>query len=147
MSGGSSQLINRAPVVPMLAYEDGPAAMDWLAKAFGFVERERWMNDDGTLAHGEMSIGDGVIMLATPTPDYESPRHHRSHCNSAAAWSRAPWVIDGVLVYVADIKAHFERAREFGARLLSEIEPGPDGDLLYRVEDAEGHRWMFKEAQ
>lgn len=26
-------------VVPMIAYQDGPAAMDWLARAFGFVER------------------------------------------------------------------------------------------------------------
>jgi len=25
-------------VVPMLAYEDGPAAMDWLSRAFGFFE-------------------------------------------------------------------------------------------------------------
>jgi uncharacterized glyoxalase superfamily protein PhnB len=28
-------------VVPMLAYENGPAAMDWLARAFGFRERMR----------------------------------------------------------------------------------------------------------
>ena len=26
-------------VVPMLTYADGPAAMDWLAGAFGFTER------------------------------------------------------------------------------------------------------------
>ena len=26
-------------VVPMIAYEDGPAAIEWLAKAFGFRER------------------------------------------------------------------------------------------------------------
>ncbi len=26
-------------VIPMIAYEDGPAAIAWLAKAFGFRER------------------------------------------------------------------------------------------------------------
>lgn len=29
-------------VIPMLAYEDGVAAMEWLAKAFGFRERARY---------------------------------------------------------------------------------------------------------
>ena len=28
-------------VVPMLTYADGPAAMDWLARAFGFEEQMR----------------------------------------------------------------------------------------------------------
>jgi uncharacterized glyoxalase superfamily protein PhnB len=34
-------------VVPMIAYKDGAAALDWLAKAFGFVEVERILGDDG----------------------------------------------------------------------------------------------------
>lgn len=48
-----------------------------MARAFGFVERERWLRPDGELSHGELRAGDGVIMLATPTPDYESPNRHR----------------------------------------------------------------------
>ena len=77
-------------VVPMLAYADGPAAMAWLSSAFGFEERERWLDDSGVLTHGEMSTGAGLVMLATPTPDYEGPRLHRSHCDAAAAWAAAP---------------------------------------------------------
>lgn len=130
-------------VVPMLSYADGPAAMDWLSKAFGFEERERWLDDNGVLAHGEMSTGRGLIMLATPSPEYESPRLHRSHCDAAATVAATPWVIDGALVYVDDVAAHFEQAKGAGASLLSEVESGPGGSLLYRVEDVEGHRWMF----
>jgi PhnB protein len=130
-------------VVPMLAYAEGSAAMAWLSNAFGFEERERWLDESGVLTHGEMSTGRGLIMLATPTPDYESPRLHRSHCRAAAAWSAAPWVIDGVLVYVDDVVAHFERAETAGASMLSGIEAGPEGSRLYRAEDVEGHRWMF----
>jgi uncharacterized glyoxalase superfamily protein PhnB len=52
-------------------------------------------------------------------------------------------VIDGVLVHVDDVAAHFDRARAAGATLLSDVETGPGGSLLYRVEDLEGHRWMF----
>jgi uncharacterized glyoxalase superfamily protein PhnB len=130
-------------VVPMLSYADGPSAMEWLTRCFGFEERERWLDESGVLTHGEMSTGRGLIMLATPTPEYESPRFHRSHCNAAAAWAVAPWVIDGVLVYVDDVASHFERAKEAGASLLSGVESGPEGSLLYRAEDVEGHRWMF----
>jgi PhnB protein len=133
-------------VVPMLAYADGSAAMAWLSSAFGFEERERWLDDSGVLTHGEMSTGRGLIMLSTPTPDYEGPRLHRSHCSAAAAWAAAPWVIDGVLVYVDDIVAHFERAETAGASMLSGVEDGPAGSRLYRAEDVEGHRWMFMQS-
>ncbi|HSB09124.1 MAG TPA: VOC family protein [Blastocatellia bacterium] len=131
-------------VIPMIAYEDGVAALDWLTRAFGFTEQMRMLGENGMLAHGEMDTGDGVIMLATPTPDYESPKRHREHCDAARRWSTVPWVIDGVLIYVDDVAAHCARARREGARILSEPETGPHG-TRYRVEDLEGHRWMFAE--
>jgi uncharacterized glyoxalase superfamily protein PhnB len=132
-------------VVPMLAYEDGPAAMEWLARAFGFIEIVRMVDPDGRLSHGEMGTSEehgGLIMLATPTPNYQSPSHHRETCEAAARWSKVPYVIDGVLVHVDDLDAHFKRAREAGATILSEIETGGPGKR-YRAEDLEGHRWMF----
>jgi uncharacterized glyoxalase superfamily protein PhnB len=129
-------------VIPMIAYEDGPAAMDWLARVFGFRERTRMIGNDGRLAHGEMETGGGLIMLATPSPDYEGPRRHREHCARARNWSNVPWVIDGVLVYVDRINEHFDRAKREGATILSELEEGYPG-RRYRAEDLEGHRWMF----
>jgi len=134
------------PVIPMLAYEDGFAALAWLAEAFGFRERMRLVGDDGLLAHGEMEAGGGVIMLATPTPDYESPRRHREQCEQARKWSAVPWIINGVLVYVDDLDAHFAQARAAGATILSEIEEGPPA-RRYRAEDLEGHRWFFMERE
>jgi uncharacterized glyoxalase superfamily protein PhnB len=134
-----------AQVIPMLDYEDGPAAMDWLVKAFGFRELTRIMGEDGLLAHGEMAVGkdgSGRIMLATATPLYESPRHHREHCERARAWSQVPWIIDGVLVHVEDVDAHYAQARAAGAVILSELEDGFPA-RRYRAEDLEGHRWMF----
>ncbi|GAA4737284.1 VOC family protein [Phytohabitans rumicis] len=135
---------DRQAVVPMISYADGPAAMDWLTAAFGFVERLRWLDDDGRLSHGEMLAGDGLIMLATPTPEYEGPKAHREHCAQARAWSSVPWVVDGMLVYIDDVDAHCARARAAGATILSEPEGGYPG-RRYRVEDLEGHRWMFTE--
>ena len=133
-------------VIPMLSYENGVAAMDWLAEAFGFRERARMIGPGGELAHGEMEAGEGLIMLATPSPDYESPRRHRETCERARQWSAVPWIINGVLVHVEDLDAHLERARKAGATILSGIEEGPPG-RRYRAEDIEGHRWFFFERQ
>lgn len=129
-------------VIPMLAYEDGVAALEWLSRAFGFRETERMLGPDGSLSHGEMAAGQGVIMLATPTPDYQGPKRHREQCEPARRWSQVPYVIDGVLVHVEDVDAHCARARQAGAQILSEAEDTPFG-RRYRAEDLEGHRWMF----
>jgi uncharacterized glyoxalase superfamily protein PhnB len=126
----------------MLAYENGPEAMDWLARVFGFRERARQVGEDGRLSHGEMEAGEGLIMLATPSPHYHGPKRHREECAAAARWSEVPYVIDGVLVYVDDVAAHLERARSAGATILSAVEEGGEGKR-YRAEDLEGHRWMF----
>jgi PhnB protein len=133
---------NYPDVIPMIAYEDGPKAMDWLGSAFGFKERARMLDKDGRLSHGEMQAGDGVIMLATPTPDYQSPGHHRKACEPAQKWSAVPYIVDGVLVYVGDVDAHAAQAKRHGAIVLSDVEADQYGKR-YRAEDLEGHRWMF----
>jgi uncharacterized glyoxalase superfamily protein PhnB len=131
-------------VIPMISYEDGIAALEWLGRAFGFRETARLTTEDGRLAHGEMRAGDGVVMLASPTPDYHGPKRHRDVCEHARRWSTVPWIIDGVLVLVNDVDRHFKRARAAGATILSDIEEGSPG-RRYRAEDLEGHRWFFME--
>ena len=130
----------------MLAYEDGASASDWLVEAFGFEERMRHTDDDGTVTHAELDTGSGTIMLSTPTPDYVSPRRLRELSEDARKMSEVEYVIDGVLVQVDDVDAHFAHAKEAGARILSEPEDVPSfGVRHYRVEDPEGHRWMFSQ--
>lgn len=129
-------------VIPMMAYEDGPAAMDWLSRAFGFHERRRMLTPDGRLSHGELEVGDGMIMLATPSPYYRGPKRHRETCAEARKWSEVPYIVDGVHIYVDDVDAHFDRVRAAGATILSPMEEGAVSKR-YRAEDLEGHRWMF----
>ena len=133
-------------VVPMLAYEDGTAAMDWLIRAFGFVERERWLDDAGTLTHGELAVGaDGLVMLATPTPLYEGPAHHRR------ALRRGRGLVGGPVRHRRrprrgrrprrPLRAGTRRRR---ADPLGARDPRSRGGFRhYRAEDLEGHRWMF----
>jgi PhnB protein len=140
----ASLATNTPSVVPMISYENGTAALEWLCSAFGFRETARFTTPEGKLSHGEMEAGNGLIMLASPTPEYRSPKRHREVCEQARKWSTVPWIIDGVLVYVDNLDRHFERAKTAGATILSAIEEGPPG-RRYRAEDLEGHRWFFFE--
>ena len=126
----------------MLSYEDCSAAADWLCRAFGFEEADRYTEPDGRVTHVELRLGDGVVFVGNPGPDYRSPRRHREECAAAARWSDVPFVIDGVWVGVEDVDAHFDVAKAAGATILSAVEDTPVG-RHYRAEDREGHRWMF----
>jgi uncharacterized glyoxalase superfamily protein PhnB len=55
-----------------------------------------------------------------------------------------PYLVDGLLVFVDEVDAHFKRAKEHGATILTEVESTEHGKR-YRAEDSEGHRWMFVE--
>jgi uncharacterized glyoxalase superfamily protein PhnB len=133
-------------IIPMLAYEDAGAAIDWLTEAFGFTENEgeRYTEEDGTVTHAELERDGATVMLATPNADYRGPKRHRETCEAARRWQDNPWVIDGLFVQVDDIDAHHARAVAAGATV---IRPLDDVDFTgmrrYTAEDLEGHRWMF----
>jgi uncharacterized glyoxalase superfamily protein PhnB len=129
-------------IIPMLTYENGVLAMEWLCRVFGFEEKTKWIDDQGMLTHGEIVMGEDMIMLANGNPDYQSPNHHRQHCLQAEKWYVVPYIINGVLVFVDDVQTHFTNSARLGARILSGIETGGPG-TRYRAEDLEGQRWMF----
>ena len=132
-------------VIPFIAYEDAAGAIEWLGTAFGFEEQadQRYTDENGTVTHAELRLDGATIYLATPTPEYVSPKRHRETCEAARRAFDNPYVVDGHFVLVDDVDGHYERARDTGATILSEpAEPGY-GYRVYVAEDIEGHRWMF----
>lgn len=133
-------------VIPIFSYEDVGRAADWIAEAFGFTETGRWSDDEGRVTHVNMELDGGMVMLGYPSADYQNPKRHAQECERARKWSATPFIVDGIHVSVDDIDAHFARAQAAGARILSAVEDNPGvGQLQYRAEDIEGHRWMFAE--
>jgi uncharacterized glyoxalase superfamily protein PhnB len=131
----------------MISYENVAAAIDWLSAAFGFRERGgRYAEPDGTVTHAELELDGALVMLGWPGPGYRGPARHAEVCQHARKWLAVPHVIDGVLVYVEDVDAHYDRARAFGAEILREPQDEPYG-RLYNAADNEGHRWMFMEGR
>jgi uncharacterized glyoxalase superfamily protein PhnB len=130
-------------VTPFLGYEDAAAAIDWLGRAFGFEEdRSARYEEEGTITHAELDLGDARIYLSTPD-GYASPKRMREESELARRAYDNPWVIDGLFVEVEDVDAHYQRARDAGATILREPEEPGIGHRIYSAEDLEGHRWMF----
>lgn len=117
-------------------YQDPKAALEWLARAFGF---EVTMAIEGPpdapeMCHYEMSAGGrGRIMIGAQWSE----------------WARSPRSLGGAntqTVHVhmeGDLDAHCERARGAGAAIVAEPEDQFYGDRTYRATDLEGHRWTF----
>jgi uncharacterized glyoxalase superfamily protein PhnB len=130
-------------VVPMVSYEDVGRAARWIVEAFGFEEVERY-EDERTVTHVTLRLGDGIVFLGNPGAEYRGPKKLAETCETARRMLETPYVVDGVLVEVDDIEAHYQRARSAGATILTELEDNPGvGQRQYRAEDIEGHRWMF----
>jgi uncharacterized glyoxalase superfamily protein PhnB len=124
---------NMPRVTPAVFYDDPAAALDWLAKAFGFKTRLSVPGPEGKIVHAEMQIADGVIMLgpASMRAEWKSPR------------SLGGAITQSIYVYVDDVDAHFARACDAGAKIISEPKDQFYGDRNYEVQDHEGHRWVF----
>src|SRR6202046_4998824 len=102
--------IPQATIIPVLTYPDVRAAVDWLGAAFGFVERVQI----GENHRAQLSFGDGAVILGDVRNERRPPRPDE--------------VTHSVMVRVADARAHCERAREHGARIVAEPEDFPYGE-------------------
>jgi uncharacterized glyoxalase superfamily protein PhnB len=119
-------------VVPYLLYEDADAAMDWLIRMFGFAERVRDRQGDGTVRHGELVLDNGgVIMLGSPGAGFRGP-------------AKLGEVTQLQCITITDLLAHRERAHAAGAE-VSEVSIRAGRAHSYTLDDPEGHRWYFSE--
>jgi uncharacterized glyoxalase superfamily protein PhnB len=121
-------------IFPEIVYDDAPAALEWLAHAFGFVKGEVIEGPDGTIAHAEMHLGPGTIMPKSPMAETEfgmqSPR-------------RLGGINQCLYVAVKNPDAHYERAKAAGAEIVMEPFDTDYGARNYCARDLEGHLWSF----
>jgi uncharacterized glyoxalase superfamily protein PhnB len=117
-------------IIPYVLYADVDAALEFLARAFGFQERLRYTGAEGYVSHAEMRLGDGIVFLGDPGEAYRNPKQLGGNT-----------VL--VNVYVDDVDAHCARARAAGAEIIEEPEDQVYGERRYAAADPEGHRWYF----
>lgn len=115
---------------PSLRYADAEAAIEWLERTLGFERGEVHRDEEGRVAHAELRLGSGVVMLGT------------------AGVGREPFrglPAGGALVYVAidDVDALYGRVRDTGADVALELMDTDYGSRDFTVRDPEGNLWAF----
>jgi uncharacterized glyoxalase superfamily protein PhnB len=111
-----SEKNTKATFIPVLRYRDAPAAIEWLCHAFGFEKHLVVPNDDGTVAHAQLSFGNGMIMLGSVMKnETEFGRLMRQPDEVGDAQTQSAYVV------VADADAAYTRAKAGGAKVAMEI--------------------------
>ena len=59
----------KSSVIPTMRYRDAPAAIDWLCGVLGFSRHLVVPGEDGAIAHAQLVVGDGMIMLGSANDD------------------------------------------------------------------------------
>lgn len=124
-----------ATVIPAMQYRDAPAAIAFLCEAFGFEKGLVVEGEDGTIAHAQLTLGNGMIMVGS--------RKDTPYGRLMMAADVAGGATQSVYVVIADADAHYARAKAAGAEIVIELVTQDYGGRDYTCRDPEGHIWTF----
>ena len=122
-------------IIPALRYRNAGAAIDWLCKAFGFEKKMVVPAEGGRVAHAELVLGNGMIMLGDAEAEYGRvvrPPEPPEGVNT-----------QGIYVVVDDADARCARARAADAEIVRELVTQDYGGRDYAARDLENHVWTF----
>ena len=122
-----------AGVTAYLIIKGAARALDYYKKAFGAKELMRFPGEnDDSIGHAEIKIGDGVVMLADEAPDmgYRSPQSIGGTPVS-------------LMFYVSDVDARFAKAIAAGGTVKQEVKDQFYGDRSGTVLDPFGYLWTI----
>jgi uncharacterized glyoxalase superfamily protein PhnB len=125
---------SRSTVIPGHRYRNAPAAIDWLCKVFGFERHAVYEGENGTIAHAELTLGGGMIMLGSGKDD-EFGRGFKSPGELGGIETRSVYLV------VPDADAAHARAVAVGATIIRPLQNTPYGSREFAVKDPEGHSW------
>ena len=117
-------------VTPYLIVNDATRALAFYKQAFGAVETMRFDAPGGKIAHAEIRIGAGGVMLADEMDDYRGP----------LALGGTPV---SMMFYVPDVDAVFARAIAAGAKAMRPVVDQFYGDRSGTLVDPFGHVWTI----
>jgi PhnB protein len=119
-----------ANVTPYLIVKDAAAAIEYYKKVFGAAELMRYAAPGGKIGHAEVRIGRMPVMLADEHPEM-----------GALAPPSLGGSPVGLLVYVEDVDAVFNRAVAAGGKVERPVKDQFYGDRSGTFIDPFGHKW------
>jgi len=126
----------RATVIPCLRYRNAAAAIEWLCQVFGFEQHLVVPGVDGSVAHAQLSFGNGMIMLGSVRDD-EFGRRLKQSDQIGGAETQSAYMI------VADADMVYARAKAAGAEIVRDIVDEEHGGRSFSCRDLEGRLWTF----
>jgi len=126
--------VSASSVIPGFRYRDAPAAIEWLCKVFGFEKKAVYEGENGTIAHAELTLGGGMIMLGTGKND-EYSLGFKSPAELGGIETASAYIV------VPDADAAHARAVAAGATIVRPLQNTPYNSREFTVRDAEGHSW------
>lgn len=118
-----------AEITAYLTVSDGKAAIAFYTAAFDAKETLRYTDDDGRIAHAEVTIDGAWLMLSEEFPDVGARSPHSLGGTSA-----------GLVLSVPDVDATYRQAIAAGATADRPPADEPFGRSGWLV-DPSGHRW------
>lgn len=125
---------SHSTVIPGHRYRNAPAAIDWLCKVFGFERNAVYEGETGTIAHAELTLGGGMIMLGSCKDD-EVGKGFKSPDELGGIETRSIYIV------IPDVDAAHARAVAAGAVIIRPLQDTPYGSREFGVRDPEGHTW------
>ncbi len=122
--------------IPCLRYRDAPAAIGWLCHTFGFVEHMVVPEQDGSISHAQLSLGDGMIMLGS-VRDTDYGRLMRQPDETGGLGTQSIYLV------VADVDGVHARAVAAGATIVLPLKDEDYGGRSFTCRDPEGHLWSI----
>jgi uncharacterized glyoxalase superfamily protein PhnB len=137
MSANQSSPSSRSTAIPCLHYRDAKAAIEWLGRAFGLVEKAAYPGPDGKIVHAELTYGGGMIMLGSTGKEGE---YGRTIAHPDEIGMRETTT---VYLVVPDADATYATAKEAGATMILDLEEKEYGGKAFTCRDLEGHIWSI----
>lgn len=127
----------KSTVIPALRYRKAPEAIEWLCRAFGFEKHAVYPNPDGTIAHAQLTFGNGMIMIGSVTngTPYSALLRHPDEIGKSE--TQAPCLI------VSDCDAIYRSAKAAGAEMVIDIADMSYGGRAFTCRDPEDHMWSI----
>ncbi|MBK7861004.1 MAG: VOC family protein [Archangiaceae bacterium] len=115
-------------LTPYFSVSDAAKAIEFYKQVFGARVHSQMTGPDGKIAHASLKIGNSLLMLSEPmngSPDITAGKS------------------SGVMLYVKDTDAVFQKAISLGARQMVPVSNMFWGDRWGMFEDPSGNLWQI----
>jgi PhnB protein len=116
----------KGTVTPYVAVRGAVGWLEFVERTFETEKSFAVLNEDGTVGHAEVTVGDSVLMAFDAKPD----------------WPSTPSLLS---VFVDDVDAVLARALKAGATVITELTTSRIvGDRGCRIKDPQGNIWWLQ---